>query len=133
MGDIVQDVTISGPILDFQSAWIAPKFTRGRIFADTVTAILDQACPDHSILIMRPFLLGASQASGHAAELTRLHMIMTRHFQRVLGVRRLPGEYWEEGWLWRPNPRWARHIKPPGSAVVLPFTRPVPENERGPD
>jgi hypothetical protein len=72
---------------------------------------------------MRPFLLGASKGPESAEGLTHLHMIMIRHFQRALGVDRLPGEYWQERWLWRPNPRWASLITPPMSAVVLPFAR----------
>jgi hypothetical protein len=130
-GDIVQDVTIWGSILAFQSAWLAPKFTRGRLFADTVTAILDLVCPGHSILIMPPFLLGAPQRSEASDGLTRLHTIMIRHFQRTLTVDRLPGEYWHEGWLWRPNPRWAPHIKTPASAIVLPFARPAASTDEG--
>jgi hypothetical protein len=128
--DIVQDVTIWGPILAFQSAWLAPKFTRGRLFADTVTTILDHICPGHAILIMPPFLLGAAPAPRSAeGGLTRLHAIMIRHFERTLGVRRLPGEYWHEGWLWRSNPRH-RLVQPTNSAVVLPFARPAdPTNE----
>jgi hypothetical protein len=50
---------------------------------------------------------------------------MIRHFRRTLGVDRLPGEYWHEGWLWRPNPHHLEVIEAPGSAVVLPFAGPV--------
>jgi hypothetical protein len=122
--DIVLDVTHAGPILDFHSAWLAPKFARGRLFADAVNAILDRICPYYSILVMRPFLLGTSKESDPSKGLTRLHAIMIRHFQRTLGVDRLPGEYWYEGWLWRSNPR-CRLITPPASGVVLPFVRPA--------
>jgi hypothetical protein len=122
--DVVLDITHVGPILDFRCAWLAPEFARGRLFADAVNAVTDQLCPDYSILVMRPFLLGASKGSERSKGLTRLHAIMIRHFQRTLGVDRLPGEYWHEGWLWRPNSR-CRLIHPPRSGVVLPFVKPA--------
>jgi hypothetical protein len=130
--DIVLDVTHAGPILDFRAAWLAPKFARGRLFADAVNMITDQLCPGYSILVMRPFLLGASKDSGRSSSLTRLHAIMIRHFQRTLCVERLPGEFWDEGWLLRPNPRCGL-IHPPTSGVVLPFVRPSdPADESAP-
>jgi hypothetical protein len=125
--DIVLDVTHAGPILDLRAAWLAPKCTRGRLFADTINVITQQLCPGHSILTMRPFLLGASPRRAPLRELTHLHRVMIRHFQRSLGVDRLPGDYWHEGWLWRPNPRCVGIIVPPRSGVVLPFVKQAAE------
>jgi hypothetical protein len=123
--NIVDDVTIWGPILHFRGAWLAPQFARGKLFTDAVDAILEHVCPGYSILVMRPFLLGAWPGPRPADRMTRLHFVMIGHFQRTLGVDRLPGEYWGEGWLWRRNPRHGRLIKRPASGVVLPFVRPA--------
>jgi hypothetical protein len=105
--DVAKELAAQGPILEFRWAWIASRYARSDLFAQAAPQIIDAACPDHSILIMKAFPLehsgrAAADLSLRALDLRQRAMI--RLHRRVFGVEPFPGPSGgDDGWLWRAN------------------------------
>ena len=111
------DVSDHGPILEFRTAWMAPSFARGGVWATLAERVIEKVFPKHALLVMKAFPL---EYEGRAPVGTPAHgglvsrqAAMKRYYMRLFGVRPFPGEAGEEGWLWRVNPQLKNVIPPP--------------------
>ena len=114
--DIVDDVTIWGPILDFRSAWIAPSHAKGGLFSAAANAVIDEVLSDHSVLVMLAYPLEYTSVVDSPARKRAVRLrqrAMVRHYSRCFGVKPLPGKAGKDAWLWRPNEHLVYHIKQP--------------------
>jgi hypothetical protein len=114
--EVVFDVSHMAPVLYFHMAWISPKHADGKIFAVAANRLIDEV-EDYSILVMKAFPLEYEGQAPTGSPLTKAldsrQRAMVRYYERVFGVRRFPGRYGKDGWLWRPNPHLANMIEEP--------------------
>lgn len=102
----ITDLPLDWPILEFRSAWIAPAYARGGLFAKAANAIIGEIGM-FSLLIMCAFPLeyegNAPSGTPQHRALRRRQRAMIRHYKKVFGVEPLPGQYGKAGWLWKPH------------------------------
>ena len=120
----VTEITPYGSILHFESAWIAPEYSRGSLFADAAHAIIDKEFQEHSVLIMLAFPLEHEGKDGPLFErgFGYRQRAMIRHYRRIFGVEPFPGHRGREGWLWRIG-RAQEFVPPPKGAAIPRPTR----------
>jgi len=103
--DLIDEVTLGGPILDFRRAWIMPQFAHGDLFRLATRALVEEFCPDYSIMVLKAFPLEYEGYVPKGSELEiafkRRVRAMIRYYQRIFGVRPFDGEDGDAGWLWR--------------------------------
>lgn len=112
--DIVTDVAGYGSILEFRNAWIAPGTSRRDLLARLGNIVIDHAFNRYAILVMKAFPLEYEGVVTDQNELAFGHRqrAMLRYYRHCFGVHPLPGWAGEKGWLWRPNPKLAKHVAP---------------------
>lgn len=110
-----------GEVIDLMHIWLEePRFLNGIrdvLFDTFIPALTEQ----HSILISKAYPL---EYEGEVPEgdpskvgLNKRQQAMIRLAGQQIGVKPLPGEFGDNGWLWRANPKVARYIgKPKASA-----------------
>jgi hypothetical protein len=103
--NLIDEVTLAGPIVDFRRAWIMPRFANGDLFRLTSRTLVEKVSPHHSIMVMKAFPLEyeGEVLEGSELETAFKHRAraMMRYYQRIFGVRPFDGEYGDDGWLWR--------------------------------
>jgi hypothetical protein len=102
-GNLIDEITPIGPILDFRRAWIMPRFAHGDLFRLAARALAEKL--DYSIMVLKAFPLEyegkALEGSDLEIAFKRRVRAMIRYYQRIFGVRPFDGEDGDTGWLWR--------------------------------
>ena len=103
--NLIGEVTLAGPILDFRRAWIMPRFANGELFRLAARTLVEKVSPHYSIMVIKAFPL---EYEGEVSEGSDLEIAfqgraraMMRYYQRIFAVRPFDGEYGDDGWLWR--------------------------------
>lgn len=104
--DVIGDVTLCGPILDFRYAWVAPAHARGDLFPRAAHALIDRFRCRYSILVIKAFPLEYQAQEPEAAARTSRALesrqrAMARYYERIFCVRPFPELHGSEGWLFR--------------------------------
>jgi hypothetical protein len=55
--NLIDEITLAGPILEFRSAWIVPRFANGDLFRLAAHTLIEKFSPHYSILVMKAFPL----------------------------------------------------------------------------
>jgi hypothetical protein len=115
--DVVHDVLVHGPVLEFRLAWMSPEHAKSAVWATAAEALIRAEFDEYSILVMKAFPL---EYEGRAPEGSPAHdflihrqAAMIRYYTRLFRVDRFPGTWGADGWVWRANPRIAHLIPPP--------------------
>lgn len=113
------DVSDYGPILELSTAWMAPAFARGGLWARVAEHVIGHVSPRYALLIMKAFPLEyeglAPEGSSLGRSLLARQAAMKRYYGRLFGVQPFPGEAGEDGWLWRIGQNFDDLIPPPYS------------------
>lgn len=116
---ISSDVSDYGPILEFSTAWMAPTFARGGLWARVAEHVIEHLSPRYALLIMKAFPLEyegmALGGSSVAPSLLKRQTAMKRYYGRLFGVQPFPNEAGDDGWLWRAGRHFIDVIPPPKS------------------
>ena len=103
--NLIGEVTLAGPILDFRRAWIMPRFANGELFRLAARTLVEKVSPHYSIMVIKAFPLEyegeVSEGSDLEIAYERRARAMMRYYQRIFAVRPFDGEYGDDGWLWR--------------------------------
>lgn len=107
-----------GPVVELRSVWLKPRSVPAGTWRPALDALLRKLTAKSSILVVHAFPLEyeGRAAPGDASRLgfRRRQAAMVRWCERHLQLRRFPGPPGEDGWLWRPRRRAARHLYEPG-------------------
>jgi len=104
----MEELSESGPILEFSRLWVHPGHSKGSVWAPLVEALIRRRYEKRfSILVLKAFPLEYEDAMGKGSPLergfaARRQKAMERLYARLLGVRPLPSDHGAEGWMWRP-------------------------------
>jgi hypothetical protein len=103
--NLIDEVTLAGPILEFRRAWIMPRFANGDLFRLAAHTLVEKFCPHFSILVIKAFPLEYEGEVREGSDLEfafkRRVRAMIRYYQRIFGVHLFDGAYGDDGWLWR--------------------------------
>ncbi|CAO3425106.1 hypothetical protein [Azospirillum doebereinerae] len=113
------DVSDYGPIIELSTAWMAPAFARGGLWARVAEHVIEHVSPRHALLIMKAFPLEYEALEPEGSSLEQNFLVrqaaMKRYYRRLFGVQSFPGEAGEDGWLWRVGRDFDNLIPSPNS------------------
>lgn len=96
-----------GPVLELTHVWVEPRHPRRGIWKPVVSALIERMMPGHSVFMAHAFPLEYSGLveDGAATEpaFNRRQAAMMRVCERFLGLRPLPAEEDDHGYMWRPR------------------------------
>jgi hypothetical protein len=107
-----------GSFLHFAWVWIRQDHRPRLAWVGAFEALISARFPRYAIMLMQasPFEMMHADPPAEQTAITARQEMMIRGYERLLGVKRIPGYWGRKGWLWRAGGTMRGFRTPPRAA-----------------